>query len=462
MNKYIKYIKILLVLTSVSWILALIDPMTFKEFWSISWALLIIVMFIRPISNIFPKCKLFSFVWKFRRELWILVWMFWIAHVVWYIKLMQYPTFYWFFTDFSIWNVSGMLFWWMMWFLVSIPLLVTSNSFATRLFWKHWKTLQRLAYFMFVFVWLHIYLIEKDIWPLVVVWFWILLWIIALIKNKKTKKNTSTWPKWLCVPCGYIYDENIWDPDGGIAAWTKFEDIPDTWRCPVCWVWKWDFILIEWEIKVNESKIVSLEYLTEDVIELQVDLQKEVSFTSWQFLTFTFKDANWEFNRSYSIANKVWNVYTFLIKLKSDWRAWILFRTKKVWDKLNYTNISWSFKLKDTKNPKVFIATWTGLAPIYNMLLNTPEVISKKIYFWVANLKDMFYVENLRKIKDLEINLFLSREEVSGYNFWRMDFSKYEFEKNTEFYICWNPWVVQWAKKTLDEKWFTDVFSEEF
>ena len=37
--------------------------------------------------------------------------------------------------------------------------------------------------------------------------------------------------KYLCEPCGYIYDPEIGDPDGGIAPGTAFEDIPDDWVC---------------------------------------------------------------------------------------------------------------------------------------------------------------------------------------------------------------------------------------
>jgi rubredoxin/NAD(P)H-flavin reductase/DMSO/TMAO reductase YedYZ heme-binding membrane subunit len=468
MNKLIKILKLILVIFSLSFITVFFFPReTFKEFWSIAWQIFMVVMFIRPIKDIFPKCRLFKFIAKFRRELWILVWVFWLAHGIW--AFMDYriminwaKTYVEIFLEPYIWNYTWYMFWWMLAWILAIPLLITSNWLSTSILWKHWKTLQRLSYFMFIFTWIHIYLIKKEIWALIILWIWVLLFIIAFVKNKKSSKNTTAWPKWLCVPCGYIYDENIWDPDSWIVPWTKFEDIPEDWRCPVCWVWKSDFILIEWEIKTNESKIVSLKYLTDDVIELKVDLWAEVSFVSWQFLTFALTDDVWDFNRSYSVANKEGNIFTFLIKLKPDGRAWVLFKTKKVWDILFYMHISWNFKLQNTKNPKVFIATWTGLAPIYNMLLNTWENVSKKIYFWVANLKDMFYVENLKKFKNLEINLFLSREEVEWYNFWRMDFSKYDFDKNTEFYICWNPWVVEWAKKSLNEKWFDKVFSEEF
>lgn len=39
-----------------------------------------------------------------------------------------------------------------------------------------------------------------------------------------------------CVPCGYIYDEAVGDPDHGVAPGTKFEDLPADWVCPICGV----------------------------------------------------------------------------------------------------------------------------------------------------------------------------------------------------------------------------------
>ena len=44
--------------------------------------------------------------------------------------------------------------------------------------------------------------------------------------------------KYMCGPCGYVYDPEVGDPDGGIAPGTAFEDIPDDWVCPVCGVGK--------------------------------------------------------------------------------------------------------------------------------------------------------------------------------------------------------------------------------
>jgi rubredoxin len=40
--------------------------------------------------------------------------------------------------------------------------------------------------------------------------------------------------KWICVICGYIYDEALGMPDHGIAPGTKFGELPDDWVCPEC------------------------------------------------------------------------------------------------------------------------------------------------------------------------------------------------------------------------------------
>lgn len=40
--------------------------------------------------------------------------------------------------------------------------------------------------------------------------------------------------KYVCTLCGYVYDEAMGDPDSGIAAGTKWEDVPEDWVCPVC------------------------------------------------------------------------------------------------------------------------------------------------------------------------------------------------------------------------------------
>ena len=59
------------------------------------------------------------------------------------------------------------------------------------------------------------------------------------------KKGVPKMAKYRCTVCGYIYDPELGDPDGGIAPGTPFEEIPDDWVCPVCGAAKSDFEKLE-------------------------------------------------------------------------------------------------------------------------------------------------------------------------------------------------------------------------
>lgn len=67
------------------------------------------------------------------------------------------------------------------------------------------------------------------------------------VKGGKSPKTAPTYSKeepaaaapqvnasYVCSVCGYVYDPAKGDPDNGVAAGTKFEDVPDSWTCPIC------------------------------------------------------------------------------------------------------------------------------------------------------------------------------------------------------------------------------------
>lgn len=51
--------------------------------------------------------------------------------------------------------------------------------------------------------------------------------------------------QWVCVICGWVYDEAAGAPDDGLAPGTRWAEVPDDWRCPLCDVGKDDFALVE-------------------------------------------------------------------------------------------------------------------------------------------------------------------------------------------------------------------------
>lgn len=57
--------------------------------------------------------------------------------------------------------------------------------------------------------------------------------------------TTMQWKKWQCFFCGEIYDEAQGWPADGIAAGTRWEDVPETWICPSCGAAKGEFQMME-------------------------------------------------------------------------------------------------------------------------------------------------------------------------------------------------------------------------
>ncbi|MBQ8685528.1 MAG: rubredoxin [Clostridia bacterium] len=47
--------------------------------------------------------------------------------------------------------------------------------------------------------------------------------------------------KYICGVCGWEYDEELGAPEKNIAAGTRFEDLPDDFECPLCFVGKDQF-----------------------------------------------------------------------------------------------------------------------------------------------------------------------------------------------------------------------------
>ena len=49
----------------------------------------------------------------------------------------------------------------------------------------------------------------------------------------------------MCVVCGFLYNEAEGWPQDGIEPGTRWDDVPDTWTCPDCGVTKSDFEMVE-------------------------------------------------------------------------------------------------------------------------------------------------------------------------------------------------------------------------
>ena len=63
--------------------------------------------------------------------------------------------------------------------------------------------------------------------------------------------------KYVCDICNWEYDEAAGLPDQGIAPGTKWEELPEDFKCPLCGAPKEMFTLpkIEWDIERQSSAI---------------------------------------------------------------------------------------------------------------------------------------------------------------------------------------------------------------
>jgi rubredoxin len=59
---------------------------------------------------------------------------------------------------------------------------------------------------------------------------------MSVTENNKT---------WMCLICGWMYDESIGAPDHGIVAGIPWGQVPMNWTCPECGARKEDFEMVE-------------------------------------------------------------------------------------------------------------------------------------------------------------------------------------------------------------------------
>lgn len=231
---------------------------------------------------------------------------------------------------------------------------------------------------------------------------------------------------------------------------------------------------INYKIEQNNVwwEIIDILFLNDkkDVIELITQTNSMINFKNGQFLTFALNDKDWLFFRSYSVAKIIWNKIHFIIKILENWRAWKIFKNLQIWDNIKAIGPFWVFTIKDKSKNKIFIWTGTWLCPLYNMLLSIPNNIKVKLYYWLQKNEDLYYIEKLKEFENLEVNLYLSQEENiyqkdSNINYikWRINSNTLlKEDKNNEFYICWNPNMVEEVSKLLINNNFKYIYSEKF
>ena len=77
-------------------------------------------------------------------------------------------------------------------------------------------------------------------------------------KVKRIDENGVAYKIWQCTLCAFIYDEALGLPEEGIAAGTRWQDIPEDWVCPDCGLAKSGFDMMEIDPESSNQGILKL------------------------------------------------------------------------------------------------------------------------------------------------------------------------------------------------------------
>jgi len=444
-----------------------------RSYWKVAFVYLVFALSISPIKTFIKNKKISDGLILIRKIIWILSFVFFLKHGLEYFSMeylfsVKHNPAIWY-LDYVWKNIiirNDALSWIVAWILMFI-LWITSNKFSMRfLSWNIWKKVQSLAYPAFLITSIHIAFSSRFDFFYISFVLWLVFIRLLSYRAQRDKSQTWTTTKYICTPCGYIYDEAVGDPDGGLEPWTKFEDIPDSRVCPICGVTKLSFepyyestnAIFSWYM----SKVVWYSMLTKDVLELSLKIDSPLTILPGQYILLCLKDFDWEFTRAYSVVERIWDTIKLWIKIKDIGRWWRNLKTLKIWDTLKIKGVYWNFVLKTTNNPKVFIATWTGISPLFNMIVNNKFSKNNILFWWLAMKEDLFYLEKIKAFENLKFELFLSKEKLDQYHYWRVDTGLYDFSLDTEFYLCWNASMVTEQVKFLRGKWYKNIYLEIF
>lgn len=158
-KKFIRAATIAAVIFSLA---LLFSPGFQKDLGSLSWALLLAILFLSPAAKI-SQSKTLASLMLFRRDAGILMGVFALEHALLYFS--KFDVKFNSILNSSFWFQGGNLTyigWGSLALAITLPLLATSNDMSMRILKANWKRLQRFAYLILILVALHIVFIKYN------------------------------------------------------------------------------------------------------------------------------------------------------------------------------------------------------------------------------------------------------------------------------------------------------------
>ena len=67
----------------------------------------------------------------------------------------------------------------------------------------------------------------------------------TISRTLRLNRDPISMKKYMCLICGWIYDEATGWPEDNIQPGTQWDDVPMNWTCPECGARKDDFEMVE-------------------------------------------------------------------------------------------------------------------------------------------------------------------------------------------------------------------------
>lgn len=221
------------------------------------------------------------------------------------------------------------------------------------------------------------------------------------------------------------------------------------------------------------AKLVRKENLNKKVAMIELGGIDNFEFLPGQFISLKVSDKNF---RSYSIASSASerDSIKLIVSIGHRGLGSDFINNAQVGDQMEFVGPSGRFVLPEQLSDKlIFVATGTGLAPILSMLFKLKEDGYKgrvELLFGVRDHSESFYEKVLSdlftSLQNSDYKICFSQESgVDGSHFEIGRVTSFlTIDKNAQYYICGNPFMVQDVSQTLlsQEVPSQNIYHEKF
>lgn len=165
-RKALRWILAIVIIVSFA---SLLVPSFHRQLGKLAWLLLLIILFLSPVSKI-AQSKALASLMTFRREMGIFMGMLAIEHVLLYFIKFQvsfnsiFNPAFWIEDGAISYRAFGLTA-----LILILPLLTTSNNFSMRMLKTGWKKLHRIVYVALIAVTIHVLILKQEYFEIVVI-----------------------------------------------------------------------------------------------------------------------------------------------------------------------------------------------------------------------------------------------------------------------------------------------------